>query len=377
MLDQRHRRRWCTPLGSLCLLYALWYYIVVNMRDGTRGPAMDEAPLIKPLGIKVSGLVFFGRRDRVSCLRCYIEVSRTCRLPTAGTEAIQRNLVDHGGWLDEVLWVANTEDEDDLRLLDDIISSNPSRHKKLIIPGEKLWVYTYYKAWQHLERGKYYVKIDDDIVRQLPRICPTAANASYWQVWFHDDAIPKMVMRKILNPSEFVVSANVINNPPLGFLHYHFGAIHPYFPDLSHAETTADSWKPSHYPYWNGSTDFAWPLHNDPPHEQHRWLRVEEDTMLSQTPAAHLKYEVWGDSYKNWAIAAQMHYSLLENIEEDNLDLYTFDKPWRMDGERIRINFICLYSNDILDTNIDTWPRDRGDEDMIAIDLPKALRRRK
>ena len=99
--------------------------------------------------------------------------------------------------------------------------------------------------------------------------------------------------------------------------------------------------------------------------------------MLSQTPAAHLKYEVWGDSYKNWAIAAQMHYSLLENIEEDSLDLYMFDKPWRMDGERIRINFICLYSNDILDTNIDTWPRDRGDEDMIAIDLPKALRRRK
>src|SRR5699024_6110864 len=133
-------------------------------------------------------------------------------LPTAGTEAIQRNLVDHGGWLDEVLWVANTEDEDDLRLLDDIISSNRSRHKKLTIPGEKLCVYTYYKAWQHLERGKYYVKIDDDIVRQLPRICPTAANASYWQVWFHADAIPKMVMRKILNPSEFVVSANVINN---------------------------------------------------------------------------------------------------------------------------------------------------------------------
>ena len=173
MLDQRHRRRWCTPLGSLCLLYALWYYMVVIMRVGTRGPATYEAPLIKPLGIKVSGLVFFGRRDRVSCLRCYIEVSRTCRLPTAGTEAIQRNLVDHGGWLDEVLWVANTEDEDDLRLLDDIISSNPSRHKKLIIPGEKLWVYTYYKAWQHLERGKYYVKIDDDIVRQLPYICPT------------------------------------------------------------------------------------------------------------------------------------------------------------------------------------------------------------
>ncbi|UNI16704.1 hypothetical protein JDV02_003118 [Purpureocillium takamizusanense] len=72
-----------------------------------------------------------------------------------------------------------------------------------------------------------------------------------------------------------------------------------------------------------------------------------------------------------------MHYSLLENIEEDKLHLYTFDKPWRMDGERIRINFICVYSDDILDTDVGSWPKNRGDEDMIVVDLPKALRRRK
>lgn len=70
----------------------------------------------------------------------------------------------NGGWLDEVLWVANTDNKDDLRYLDDIIKSNPAVHRKLEIPGEKLWVYSYYKIWQRLERGKYYVKIDDDIV---------------------------------------------------------------------------------------------------------------------------------------------------------------------------------------------------------------------
>lgn len=73
-------------------------------------------------------------------------------------------MVNNGGWLDEVLWVANTDNEEDLQYLDEIIASDPERHKKLVIPGDKLWVYTYFKAWQHLERGKYYVKIDDDIV---------------------------------------------------------------------------------------------------------------------------------------------------------------------------------------------------------------------
>ena len=77
---------------------------------------------------------------------------------------IQRNLADNGGWLDEVLWIVNTQNEEDLRYLDEIIVSNPTRHKK-VIPEEHLSTYIYYKAWRHLERGKYYVKIDDDIVR--------------------------------------------------------------------------------------------------------------------------------------------------------------------------------------------------------------------
>lgn len=81
---------------------------------------------------------------------------------------MQRNLVDNGGWLDEVLWVANTQNEGDLDYVDEIIASNPEKYKK-IIPEKPLSTYTYYKAWQLLERGKYYVKIDDDIVC-LPRL---------------------------------------------------------------------------------------------------------------------------------------------------------------------------------------------------------------
>ncbi len=76
--------------------------------------------------------------------------------------------MENGGWLDEVLWVVNTDNEGDLSYLNEIIESNPAVHRKLVIPGDKLWVYSYYKAWQRLDRGKYYVKVDDDIVGLHP-----------------------------------------------------------------------------------------------------------------------------------------------------------------------------------------------------------------
>lgn len=159
------------------------------------------------------------------------------------------------------------------------------------------------------------------------------------------------------------------------------GAIHPYFPEAFepfNVTNATDYWKPSRHPSWDGPKKFKWELKNDPPSwKNHRWLRVPDDSMLHQTPAAELKYEVWGDSYKNWAIASQMHMSLFENIEKNQLDLYKFEKPWVMYEDRIRINFMCIYSDDILDTDPANWTEGRGDEDMIVLDLPKKLRRRK
>ncbi|KAM0410885.1 hypothetical protein ACHAPD_010700 [Fusarium lateritium] len=272
-------------------------------------------------------------------------------------------MVDNGGWLDEVLWVVNTDKGDDLRYLEQIIATNP-RYKK-IHPQEMAGTYTYKHIWKLLDRGKYYVKIDDDVV------------------WIDDDAIPNLVTRKIQNPKDFVVSGNIINNPPLGFFHMRMGAIHPYFPErfepLSiNITNEEDYWKPSLHPFWEGPNKFKWDLSKEPPPwENHRWLRVPNDRSLYQTPAAELKYEVWGDSYKSWAIASQIHMSLLENIEENQLDLYKFDKPWIMFDDRIRINFMCIYSDDILDTNPEKWPEDQGDEDMIVLQLPRKLRRRK
>ncbi|KAK4084788.1 hypothetical protein Purlil1_10194 [Purpureocillium lilacinum] len=313
-----------------------------NSRTRTSNSEIAHLAPKKPANTTVSALVFYGRKDRVSCLRCYLE----------------RNLVENGGWLDEVLWVVNTDNEGDLSYLNEIIESNPAVHRKLVIPGDKLWVYSYYKAWQRLDRGKYYVKVDDDIL------------------WMADDAIPRLVAQKIARPQDLVVSANIINNPPLGFMHYHMGALHPYFPDTgSPAHINASTpWKPSQHPYWEGPANYTWPLDKKPPHKNHRWLRVQNENMMSQTPAAELTYDVWGPSYESWAIAAQMHYSLLENIERNRLDVYKFG-TWDMHGHRIRINFMCFYADDILDTDVENWPKNRGDEDMVVLDLPKQLNR--
>jgi hypothetical protein len=155
------------------------------------------------------------------------------------------------------------------------------------------------------------------------------------------------------------------------------GALHPYLPETVQPDYVPESWKPSQHDFWQGADNLVWDIKLDPPYAGHRWLRVKEQDSILRTPVSKLRYEVWGDSYASWAIAAQMHLSLLENIEANTLDLYKFDNPWFMHGERIRINFICVFADDILDTVIEDWPRDRGDEDMIVLELPERLRRRK
>ncbi|KAJ4264339.1 hypothetical protein NW762_005535 [Fusarium torreyae] len=127
--------------------------------------ATDASPLptsfVKPENITVSGLVFYGRKSRVSTMRCYLE----------------RNMIDNGGWIDEVLWVVNTDKQEDPQYLEEIIASDPMRHKK-VTPDELLMTYTCKKAWQLLERGRYYVKIDDDVMR----------------LWIDYGAIPNLVI---------------------------------------------------------------------------------------------------------------------------------------------------------------------------------------
>ena len=58
------------------------------------------------------------------------------------------------------------------------------------------------------------------------------------------------------------------------------------------------------------------------------------------------------------------------------LDLYKFDHPWDMKGERIRINFLAILGSDVLDMDVFNWPDNQGDEDMLVLTLPHDTGRR-
>ena len=85
----------------------------------------DVAPWKKPKGFKIIGLIFFGRQRTVEILDCYLK----------------RNSVSNGGFLDEVLWVANTNNTDDLKYLDKLVKTSASyRNLTLIDLGfDRIW----------------------------------------------------------------------------------------------------------------------------------------------------------------------------------------------------------------------------------------------
>jgi hypothetical protein len=100
----------------------------------------------KPETFKIIGLVFFGRPSVIAILDCYLK----------------KHLVSSGGWLDEVHFVVNTDREDDVRYLDELVKTS-ELYKKITIPS-----LGYNEVWSNaVKRGNMYIKIDDDIVRPI------------------------------------------------------------------------------------------------------------------------------------------------------------------------------------------------------------------
>ena len=116
-----------------------------KLSDGSFDDESNDAPTVfeKPKDFKIIGLVFFGRPVTVAILDCYL----------------RRNLARHGGFLDEIHWVANTKSEKDLEWLDGLIESEDSYRK--IVPRAK----GYDNIWRDaVKQGVMYIKIDDDLV---------------------------------------------------------------------------------------------------------------------------------------------------------------------------------------------------------------------
>ena len=100
---------------------------------------------VKPTGFRIVALVFYGRPATVSVLDCYLK----------------KNLVDNGGYLDEVLWLARTESDHDLGYLQALM--NTTKRYTTVTFGEKKP--TFHKMWERAtDANTLYIKIDDDMV---------------------------------------------------------------------------------------------------------------------------------------------------------------------------------------------------------------------
>ncbi|EED13626.1 conserved hypothetical protein [Talaromyces stipitatus ATCC 10500] len=328
--------------------------------EGTSHVDHSATPLVKPDGVRIVGVVFYGRRDRSSLLECYL----------------RKNLASFGGWLDEVIWAANTEDADDLSY-GEHIAGTADEYTFLPIKNENkddgyLNIYTH----AFTEPDTIYVKMDDDIV------------------FIDQSAIPRVVMTLINNPRALLVSSNVVNNPALGWVHYHMGAVHPYVPEVrpdSDNLATKENgvWRASDLPSWSGAEwempelDHFFSLFgvNDRANVPvHRWIPTRDLSLLYKTPVAKSEYNAFGNNLLFWPLAAQAHYSLLQNIEEKRLGRYFMVhgsdeeavSTWDMRGSRISINFMVIKGKDI----IDNLPNLKGDdENQLTVELPASLNR--
>ncbi|KAL8846006.1 MAG: hypothetical protein Q9221_008868 [Calogaya cf. arnoldii] len=281
--------------------------------------------------------------------------------------ALIQNLKRNGGLLDEIIFLARTDDVDDLLYLDQLVESTAGYSRRNVTNGS-----TYGQAWEVAERGTMYIKIDDDLM------------------FVEEKAIASLIATKVAHPEHLLVSSNTINSPRLAWLHSHLGAIHPYLPQVSSQPATDSKrnnidWRPSLLPPWDGNpSTFAFPSHPPrPSNRQQRWLPVPApfNNSLKGTPASLLQYESSTEGLRNWAIAAQQHYSFLQNLERGQLWRYKMSntgdesKPhsnlWHMQGTRIQINLIAVWGDDV----VDNLPVPPDDERYFTVDLPKKLGR--
>jgi hypothetical protein len=175
----------------------------------------------------------------------------------------------------------------------------------------------------------------------------------------------------VKHPDLFAVSANVINNPALSWVHYSMGAYEPFLPELEAPEPRpSPSWRTSELPPWEGPEDFVFDGSQPAPYSNHRWLPVIGGYDIDRTPASHLSFDAFAGGLTNWAAAAQTHYSFLSHVEKGDLYRYKFDY-WDYHYARVSINFFGIRGDDILDA----FPFPRDDEAYLTTERPKELGR--
>ncbi|KAI8627575.1 hypothetical protein F5Y19DRAFT_477448 [Xylariaceae sp. FL1651] len=335
----------------------------------------------KPKGVKVVAMVFYGRKRYVDLLDCYL----------------RKNLASNGGYLDEVWFMAHTEDKDDIAWLEGLVLQN--RDYQIVGQGDCDKKNKKYGCmWEYATGDNtIYVKIDDDII------------------YIHPDTIPQLVHTRLAVPHAFGVSAHLINSPITGMEQFHHNAIYPFVPDPNSkpSHQAAEEWRLSgldKYPKAKLESLKKLDDHHikfpDVPYRGHPFVLLSEDNFdLLHTSMGRYDQAPGGDFiafspvWKSWAMAAQQQYSLLYNLEKNQISRYFFGKPAtypanakgpdpkttistpRRDGEsvlggeqifdtqfrRYNLNFVAVWGSDIKKH----LPIDSDDEEAITSSLPK------
>lgn len=119
-----------------------------------------------------------------------------------------------------------------------------------------------------------------------------------------------------------------------------------------------------------------------PPFKGHRWLPLpENEKNLWRTPMVESSYDPDGPDWGSWSLGAQAHYSFLENLEKENLELYHYghgidderEGIWNMAYGRMNINFMAIWGQDVLDNLPFSTP---DDELELSVTVNKKLKRR-
>ncbi|KAJ1326257.1 hypothetical protein MN608_07703 [Microdochium nivale] len=259
----------------------------------------------KPAGVKVVGLIFFGRRRTVDLLDCYL----------------QKNLAKNGGFLDKVLFLLHTRDEYDRAYVKDLLGKRAEY--EMVNPGE-CDGQDFSCMWDMFtDDDTIYIKIDDDIA------------------YIHHDAIPQLVHTRLAEPHPLAISANLVNSALTGTYHSLFGAIWPFLPDpsLKPSYKAAESWRPSEKPYWPKDVEPKLKEQDlvelPAPYDGHTWLQLSDDFSydVQKTPIGlSWNNDAGGETHhfttawRSWAVAAQQHYSLFRNLELNRVSQYFFGR---------------------------------------------------
>ena len=318
----------------------------------------------KPKDIKIYGLVFYGRRRTVSVLDCYL----------------RKNLVKNGGWFDEIHFLINTQDKDDLDWIHQALDEVPQYKGIQMKEGTASWDFE--SVWRQGLSGAsredaVYVKIDDDLIYLSP------------------DAIPEIVTSLLRHPEAFCILANLINCAALGWMHHHNNAILSYLPELSPPSTPdggddgygPTAWRASALPTFRVASktrpfyesDEDWDA--GPPYHNHRWLPLRDNgTLLPLTPIWKTEYHPNSFDWNHWQLGAQQHYSFLSHLEAlltDPLALSVYhfgDVRTSLFNTRyahMNINLMAVWASDILDNFPFSVKED--DEAHFTITLPREL----